>query len=473
MNLPLEILGIVLEYYSTNVKALSQLLELRLVSQKFDEALTWSTNLTSELVAYTDLSRAEAPQFLLAFKTSVGLTSEYVLDAAELESFGMNGLEFWIDQGRLANVSLMRSTESVRVDEETLVFVLDFLFKFLQDKTDVKSFETLTLFPKLRVDRESSGLVVQKINESSLEFSANLMFAPVRSAWDSNEGSVEKLVLGPKINRVLFQLSRSRENLPFDWFQLDHKDTKIEQLGIKGASINASTLYHVVSLTEPHLKSLFLESTSINYDGESLQELVPPWLHEMELDSSSVNYNGNNEVDTPKISCSVEKLKVMTDEESLPIRYTNNLDYPGELSYLKNIVFSRLKDLTLTLTFSLENTMIISHMLSNVERLRVNFTKWEMLDVFETEAFQRSPVKHLEIFNIAGGIYVPHKVISSILKLHNLKTINLEFGIVEGEPKEHDTERLELATAFRLAVPGERGLSFTKNKCDGFLISIE
>lgn len=470
---PLEILGLVLEYYSNNVASLPELIDIRRTSINFDRALLWCTKFASQLRVVIPHRVDASPIFDLQIgTTNLGIKkSLYFLQQTDLACLRSNGLQFWITQDRLTEVRITERDQRASlppISESVIFSALNELLILLKEKSEIQTFQRLTISCPLRLGYPFSANVIQKINESPMDFSASVILYLLD---DSPSRQEERVQLSPKINEASFCFSSPLDSL-LRWVRLDDQKTKIENLGVVKSEVRVSDLYRMTSLLQPHLKKLVVESTKLFWDnnGDDWSELVPSWLQDLELNRCIANG-----VEDKVISCPIGNLQVSTEMEKFgnpsDKLYWDGLDL-GNLNYLTKITFPKLKRLRIKL-FDVSFTEKISHMLPTIEHLTLVFTDWRQLDLLNSEVLKRSNLNYLELIFQDGEIFVPSNIIDAILELPNLSSFNLRFCVSRGWPRFDKNGRSNLENAIISAPYSNRVVDFTENDDFGVSVTIK
>lgn len=503
LDLPLELLGEILKYKEEDTTSLSLVLAYRLVCRKFNWTIPWSFKYKSKITIYThNLTNNGIPVFILKLHTVTGIHSSHTFNMDSLLTYGTNGLEYWVYQGRFENAAIVGSKKCYEDVEELSNFSLDHLLSFLQHNARITSFSNLSILAKFRVDRRNVDVAIQKINDCNMNFATSMSFASSKYPRDMRYH--RSIVLGQKINEIFFHLRRYSDSIPlFDAFYLEHPNTTIEHLGIVGGKIDNSSLFRALNRLGNSVYLLTLECTAVFYD-EGDRYLFPSWLNRVVLKSSMIQYreddsssdsdsssfsvndsydktdeeesgydtdvhsdssddessdyyfsacscssSENSDRATPGIQCQIKKFRIDTMDQLFAFRrLTGKRTKSAEdIRYLKHITFPILKDMILRLFFPYENTLRIRHLLSTIKRLRIEFITWGQLDLLETDEFKYSQIQYLEL-HFLGEIAIPQYIIDTILGLPRLKKLKITLQTWRDSAKEKQDRALILKHCF-------------------------
>lgn len=407
LDLPLEILLLILNYFVDSQFDIIYQLDLRLVSKTFSWALTRSIDPRLELFAHLDpIPCTTITTFTLKIKTKISQErGSHEIDATGLLDCEQNGLKFWFNEGTLDYVSF-RTFMPRGMDHKLVFFSLVYMLNVLENDLLIHSFKTLNLPFQLRPTNPEFISIIKRINKSPLKFSATIDIDISDELSIRNTG-----IFDGKTNEIFLNLNRKDCSF-FQWPFLSSEQTKIDKIVLLKGRMNAASLSRLVDNFKPHLKKLILYEVAVNYGNNWLNRSLgfdPPEVEQLELMHSVINYKGSEDmypddeegqediIPSSLVSWPLKKLQV----------FPHLLGNDGTLGYLKSFKLPNIEQLEVELPSIASSTLGFSHMLLPVKHLKISFATWKQLDLLTTNAFYSSHTQYLELVCADRELTIP------------------------------------------------------------------
>lgn len=398
-KLPLEVLGVIVNYCSVDANLYS-ILNFRHISRKFKNAIEWAGHRTTQLIALSAPTETRGAEFKLIVDGIYKRKWEIRFTSIELDQYPMNGLDYWVTSS-LCSIHLLVG------DEKAILYMLDYLTNLLQkDLKKGENFQYLRISSQLCPDNSLFRSIVDKINSISLEFSAKLKIDPAETSYNG----VDKVSLGKKIKYVDFHVKKGRY-MPIEWIDFDSSQA-IEEVGIyQNAPIMLyyldirllSSIFHKL----PSLRKVSLTSIHVVGNGSKMDRFLPPWVKELVVDYTKFTIRNR----ISRIPCEINRLDFIYGVD--PEAFFDMFD------------FSNLVELDAEIG-SQQSSLALEKVLNTVEHLGINIFGGRSFSLFASNSFRKSHIKALELRNMYGPL--SSQQVEAIKMLPYLEVLSFVFG---------------------------------------------